>query len=177
MLVQELLLTVTLTKKKKDSWLPKTFYHKGDISAKFCSYNAAALFLNLLLLFWKHILCYSFYSFNDYSCTFYNSIWNVKSIVTWVCGLSLNLIQKDSVQVQGCMQRSPITMEVPAETLSVSGIVVTSKSCKRNYWLTATWQRHFFVPDAFLSSQGRGKQNKTKKKNSNPIKTISLRVD
>lgn len=36
------------------------------------------------------------------------------------------------------LHRSPITMEVPAENLSVGGIVLMSKSCKRNYWLTAT---------------------------------------
>ncbi len=36
------------------------------------------------------------------------------------------------------LHRSPITVEVPAENLSVGGIVLTSKSCERNYWLTAT---------------------------------------
>lgn len=36
------------------------------------------------------------------------------------------------------LHRSPITVEIPAENLSVGGIVLTSKSCKRNYWLTAT---------------------------------------
>lgn len=34
--------------------------------------------------------------------------------------------------------KSLSTAEVPAENLSVGGIVLTSKSCERNYWLTAT---------------------------------------
>lgn len=69
--------------------------------------------------------------------------------------------------------KSPITVEVPAENLSVGGIVLTSKSCKRNYWLTATWQWHFL----FLMHSQVLKAEENKAKTSNPIKTISLCVD
>lgn len=33
--------------------------------------------------------------------------------------------------------KGPVSAQVPAENLSVVGIVLTSKSRKRNYWLTA----------------------------------------
>lgn len=36
--------------------------------------------------------------------------------------------------------KGPVSVRVPAENLSVGGIVLTSKSRERNYWLTAMWQ-------------------------------------
>lgn len=69
--------------------------------------------------------------------------------------------------------KGPVSAQVPAENLSVVGIVLTSKSRKRNYWLTAMWQWHFLFPKR--SQVLKAEQDKAK--TSNPIKTISLCVD
>lgn len=69
--------------------------------------------------------------------------------------------------------KGPVSAPVPAENLSVGGIVLTSKSCERNYWLTAMWQWYFLFPKH--SQVLKAEQDKAK--TSNPIKTISLCVD
>lgn len=55
--------------------------------------------------------------------------------------------------------KGPVSVRVPAENLSVGGIVLTSKSRKRNYWLTAMWQWYFLFPEALPSSEGRARQS------------------
>lgn len=55
--------------------------------------------------------------------------------------------------------KGPVSVRVPAENLSVGGIVLTSKSRERNYWLTAMWQWYFLFPEALLTSEGRARQS------------------